>query len=125
MFNDLSTYLPKVACCNSSTASSNGSDGKLSPEQKQQLEISSNHSSSFEAHTKSSNFGMECEEFRPKSNSKFQSSVFPQTQTDLTIEDSNSESYTNTTACDTIDQDNSKMDITMNNSMMDVSIADV
>ena len=123
MFNDLSTYLPKVECSNSSTASSNGSDGKLSPEQKHQLEISSNHSSSFEAQNKSSNFGIECEEFKPKSNGKFNSSVFPQSQSDL---DSHSESCCNTTACDTtIEQDNSKMDITMNNSMMDVSIADV
>jgi hypothetical protein len=115
-------YQPKVESnCSSTASSSNGSDGKLSPEQKQQIEVSSNNSSSFEAQNKNSSFGIDCEEFKPKANAKFQSSVFPQHQSDLTNDDSTS----NTTACDTIDQDNSKMDITMNNSMMDVSIADV
>ena len=114
-------YQPKVESDSSTASSSNGSDGKLSPEQKQQIEVSSNNSSSFEAQTKNSSFGIDCEEFRPRANPKFQSSVFPHQQSDLTNDDSTS----NTTACDTVDQDNSKMDITMNTSMMDMSIADI
>jgi hypothetical protein len=43
----------------------------------------------------------------------------------LSLDDSTSETLTNTTACDTIDQDISKLDITMNCSMMDMTIADI
>ena len=103
MFSDLSTYLPKNESSNESTASSNGSDGKLSPQQKQQMETSSTNSSSFDSQNKNSSFGIDCEEFKPKSNSKFSSSVFPQNNTYLSNDDISSETNTNTTACDTID----------------------
>ena len=64
-------YHPKTNyTTDSSTASSNGSEGKPSPPEKIQLETTSNTSSSFE--NQAGNFGIDCVEFHP-TNAKFTS----------------------------------------------------
>jgi hypothetical protein len=63
------------------------------------METTSNTSSSFE--NQNTKFGIDCVEFRP-TNAKFSSQV---------IENSDSESILNTTACETVDGETSKLDM--------------
>ena len=93
-------YHPKTSyTTDSSTASSNGSDGKPSPPEKLQLETTSNSSSSFE--NQAAHYGIDCVEFHPTA-PKFTSQV---------VDQSDSDSLMNTTACETVDLESSKMDI--------------
>ena len=94
-------FIYHAKCCttDSSTASSNGSDGKPSPPEKQQMETTSNISSSFE--NQNTNFGIDCVEFHP-TNAKFSSQV---------VDHSDSDSILNTTACETVDGETSKLDM--------------
>lgn len=121
MFSDLPTYTTKTTLSSEeSTASSNESDGRCSStaSEKKRMETSSSSSRSFEK-----GFGVDGEEFQPSqtNNQKFNSSVFPSKETvDLTHEEScQCCSDMNTTACETVDQNNSKLDLS------DTSILDI
>jgi hypothetical protein len=63
------------------------------------METTSNTSSSFE--NQNNNFGIDCMEFHP-TNAKFSSQI---------IDHSDSESILNTTACETVEGDFSKLDM--------------